>query len=94
MNYLYASVVRLTMDDPRNDSLEEGDVMIVSGKHEDGYSYTVVDEEKRGFTDVECEVLRTVESPYRMGKQEIRSWAAEHLTEEGYEPGSGQEAGA
>lgn len=72
--YKYASVVRLAMDDPRNDDLNEGDVIIVAGKHDD-YEYMVFGDEE--FVDVECEVLGVLGADYRMSKSEIKSWAAD-----------------
>lgn len=75
-SYKYACVVRLTMDDPRNDNLEEGDVLIAAGKCEDGVSHTVLDPEKKGFTEVECEVIETFEADQVMSKSDITDWGA------------------
>lgn len=76
-SYKYASVVRLTMDDPRNDHMKEGSVILVAGRHEEEYSYTVLDDEKEGFTDVECESLGVLEADYRMNQDEITTWGAD-----------------
>lgn len=76
-SYRYASVVRLTMDDPRNDNLSEGDVLIAAGKCEDGVSHTVLNPEEKGFTDVECEVLETFEADRVMSEGDITDWGAE-----------------
>lgn len=74
--YRYASVVRLTMDDPTND-IGEGDVFIVAGQCEDGVFHTVLDDETKGFVDVECEVIDTFHADYRMSKSEIKAWAGD-----------------
>ena len=74
--YKYAAVIQLTESDPVN-SLEEGDIFLVAGKHEDGHSYTVLDEEAGDIVDIECEVIKRLEADYRMPKEEIVSWAAE-----------------
>lgn len=76
-SYKYASVTRLTMDDPCNEHLEEGTVLLTAGKHEETYTYAVLDEDKEGFTDVECEVLGVLEADQRMNKDEIETWAAD-----------------
>jgi hypothetical protein len=75
-SYKYASVVRLTMDDPRNDNLEEGDVLMTAGKCEDGVSHTVLNPETKGFTEVECEVIETFEADQVMSKSDIMDWGA------------------
>lgn len=76
-NYRYVSVVRLTMDDPTNENLDEGTILMQAGKCEDGVAHTVLDEENGDFVDVECEVLTTLKAEYRMGEREIERWAAD-----------------
>lgn len=75
-SYKYASVVQLDEDDPRND-LKAGDVLLVEGKNEDGYTYTVRDPTAGDFVDIDCRVVGRLEADYRMSKQEIRAWAAD-----------------
>lgn len=74
-SYKYASVVQLVEDDPAN-SATVGDIRLIAGQHEDTYSYTVHDDEKHDFVDVECEVIHVLEAPERMNKKEITQWAA------------------
>lgn len=77
-SYKYASVVQLTEDDPAEKStLEEGDIRLVAGKHEESYSYSVLAEASKDFVDVGCRVLGVLEADYRMSKSEIVSWAAD-----------------
>ena len=80
--YRHASVVRLTMDDPRNGH-EEGSVFIEPGTCDDGVAYTVVSEEKKGFLDIECEVLETFEADTRMSRPDIKSWGAQQAKQAG-----------
>lgn len=63
------------MDDPRNEA-EKGSIRLVAGKHEDGYSYSVVADD--GFVDVECETIEVIgPAEYPMGKREVERWAAD-----------------
>jgi len=74
MSYRYATVVQLTMDDPRNGH-EEGDILLVAGNHPESYSYTVYGE--NDFVDVECDSLQVVgPSPSHMNKAEVQAWAS------------------
>ena len=76
MSYRYASVVRLLEYDPRND-VDPGQIYIVEGKNEDGYSRTVMDDDIEGFRDLRFEVLgRIGPTDYPMSKDEVTSWAA------------------
>lgn len=75
--YRYATVVRTVEDDPRND-IPAGQVRLIAGRHEDGWSYTILDEEREGFREVQCETLGVVcPCPIPKGKQGIVAWAAE-----------------
>lgn len=77
-SYRWASVVRLTMDDPVNDHMEEGTETIVAGRCEDGISHTVFDPEARGdFVRIECEVLQQYHAESRMTRDDIVTWAVE-----------------
>ena len=58
MAYRYATLVRLTMDDPRNEDMNEGTEFLAAGKHEDGYSYNVIGDED--LVTVECETVGVV----------------------------------
>lgn len=75
-SYKYASVVQLVEDDPANPA-SKGDIRLVAGKHEETYSYSVLDRDAGDFVDVECRVLGVLEADYRMNKSEIVSWAAD-----------------
>lgn len=75
--YSYATVVKQAEYDPRND-IESGQVFIVAGRHPDGYSYTVVDEQNEGFRDIHCETLGVVgPADSRLDKMGIQRWASE-----------------
>lgn len=75
--YRYATVVRSIEDDPVND-IESGRIMIVGGKHPDGWSRTVIDEELEGFRDVDHEALGVVgPADHPMDEKAIVTWAAE-----------------
>ncbi len=77
-SYLYATVVRLVRDAPGDGRLVAGDLMIVAGKHEEGYRYRVKSDEHRGFPSVECETVRIVgPAASKMGGDLIRVWAAQ-----------------
>jgi len=75
-SYKYASVVRLTMDDPRNENLEEGDVLMAAGQCDDEVSHTVLNPDTKGFTEIECEVIETFEADQVMSKSDIMDWGA------------------
>ncbi len=81
-NYRYASKVRLTMDDPRNENMTEGTVMMLAGKCDEGVAYTVVDEEKEGYTNVECEVLAQYHADERMSEDEIKNFGVAQSKQE------------
>ena len=74
--YRHVSVIRLTMDDPVNEDLNEGDVLLRAGRCEDGVSHTVLSEQTKSFLDVECEVLGRLETESKMTEREIEQWAA------------------
>jgi len=80
--FRHASVVRLTMDDPRNGH-EEGTVFIEPGTCDDGVAYTVIDEENEGFLDIECEVLETFEADSPMSRSDIKDWGAQQAKKAG-----------
>ena len=75
--YRSASMVRLSMDDPVNDRLEKGTVMLIEGPCEDGISHTVMDRDQGDFVDIECELLETFEADSWMTKEEIKDWGVE-----------------
>ncbi len=78
-SYLYATVVRLLQDAPGNGRLLTGDLLIVPGKHEEGYRYRVKSDAHRGFPSVECETVRVIgPAESKMGDDLIRVWAAQH----------------
>lgn len=74
--YRAATVVRQLEYDPCNDT-ESGRVFIAEGDHEDGYSYTVLDDEKEGFRDIECEALAVHRAREPMSKEAIQDFAVE-----------------
>lgn len=76
--YLYASVVKTTVDDPTNDR-EAGTVLIEAGKCDDGVAYTVFTDE--GFLEIECDVLEVFEADSPMSRENITQWAAQQAEE-------------
>lgn len=72
--YRYATLVRLTRDDPVNGH-DEGDELFVEGKHPDGWSYNVLSDEKQGVIRIPCETVKTYEAPTRMGQEDILDYA-------------------
>lgn len=75
--YETVSVVRLTMDDPTNENMEEGDVMIAAGSCPHGNAYSVLHEAGEDFVDIECEVLEQFEPEKPMMKSDIIDWGVQ-----------------
>jgi len=75
MRYKYACLVQLEQDDPAN-NMDKGDLQLVAGKNEGGYSYTVMDHDCGDFVDIECSVVNREQAPERMGESEIIEWAS------------------
>jgi len=71
-NYRYATVVKQTMDDPRND-IEAGRVEIVAGQFEDGVIRTVFHD--GDFLEIEGKQLEQFHADTRMSASDIRTWA-------------------
>ena len=80
--YRWASIIRLTMDDPVNEKLDEGTEMTVSGRCEDGVSHTVFDRETGDFIDIQCEVVKRYQADSWMSKTDIQTWAARKARKE------------
>lgn len=80
--YKWASIIRLTMDDPVNDNLDEGTEMIAAGRCEDGVSHTVFDRETGDFIDISCEVVKRYQADSWMSKRDIQTWASQKARDE------------
>ena len=86
--YRYGTVLRLTMDDPQNDHMPKGTMHLKAGKHENGWSHTVIDEEKEGFTEVKSETVAVYEAAGRMDKDAILEFTKRKANED--DVGGGQ----
>jgi hypothetical protein len=90
-SYKYGTALLATEDDPNErNNIEEGDVIFLPGKREEGHSYEVLTED--GTESVSFEPIEIYEAEERMSEQEASNFARERYKEEQAEKEAGVDA--